>query len=369
MDARKIKRRVLAQPLVNVPQDSGDYIHMARMLAALEGDEFEVDISTDPSADLTGYDLVHVFTLIKPRPALRYVINARRHDKPVLITPFYWRIPETALPSSPNEARIESLQREFNREARGWMFRQAHHIFPLSQVEGDLLVQDFGALHERIRVAFQGVDPVFLNEPRTGLTARDLPAPLQAVADKPFILCVGRIAPHKNQLGVIRAWQSEKTPLVFIGSVADNEYLAQCRREAKGEVHFLPPLAPNEINLVMRAAKVHVLASLFEEASLAALEAAVCGCLLVMSSNSSAREYFGEHVRLCNPQDESSIHDAVKSALAEPHNPTLSREVREKYTWTLTAQVYADSYREAIDARENERENQADRRELEEAMR
>lgn len=364
MDARKIKRRVLVQPYANVPRDSGDYIHMSRVLAALEDGEFEFDISTDPRADLTRYDLIHVFTLIEPRPALRYVINARRHNKPVLITPFYWRIPEAPLPASSDEARTELLQREFNREARRWMFKQARHIFSLSQMEGDLLVKDFDAPRERVRVAYQGIDPTFLSASEAAVTARDLPVPLIRLASKPFILCVGRIAPHKNQLGVIRAWHDETTPLVFIGSVADDEYLAQCRRAVNGEVYFLPPLAPNEINIVMRAAKVHVLASVFEEASLAALEAAVCGCGLVMSSNSSAREYFGDHVRLCDPQDENSIRDALKSALAEPREDTLARELQRRYSWTRTANVYAECYLTAMNAHESQDVSLEDEREL-----
>jgi len=109
-------------------------------------------------------------------------------------------------------------------------------------------------------------------------------------------------------------------------------------------------LTPAQMADACAAARVHVLASWWEESGLAALEAGVAGCNLVMTQNGPAREYFGDACWLCDPADPQSIRTALREAYAAPRQTKLSAIVREQFTWERAADALLVAYQEILRA-------------------
>lgn len=161
------------------------------------------------------------------------------------------------------------------------------------------------------------------------------------------VLCVGRIEPHKNQLGVIRALHGvEGVHLTVIGPPHPHhpDYLEACARAATDNVTLLPGVEHDELPDLYARHRTHVLASWYETTGLVSLEAAASGCTIVTTDRGHAREYFVDDARYCDPDRPGSIRDAVLAALADTPSPTLLDRIGTDYTWAETARQTLAAY-------------------------
>ena len=94
----------------------------------------------------------------------------------------------------------------------------------------------------------------------------------------------------------------------------------------------------------MKAAKVHILGSWWENTGLVSLEAAMCGCNVVTTNRAPWREYFEEDAWVCDPASPEDIRTAVESALAAPYNRRLADRIQRRFTWSLAAQALTQAY-------------------------
>lgn len=336
----------------------GDLVALEHTLAALRARGVRCDVSDDPAHPLDAYDLVHLYNLADANAAVEYVAAALQQNKPLVVTPIYWSHAQwldarrtATLETNPEffrgalsaEARALSLRvsvqsEQVARAAHQLVCAAAARIFALSRAEANLLAQAFRAAPEKLRVTYNGVDPSFA----AGSAERFA----REFGFTDFIFSAARIEERKNTIGVIRAWREETIPLVFAGQAPEADYLESCQREASAHVHFLGALAPSQIADAYAAARVHVLASWWEEVGLAALEAALAGCNLVMTKNGPASEYFGDACFVCDPADPRSIHAALRAAHDAPRQTHLAPVIRETFTWDRAAAVLCDEYAE-----------------------
>lgn len=339
-------------------QRGGDLLALQETIRALEALDIRATISTDPSLDLTPFEFVHLYSLGDPFSALEFAFNALRQNKPLVTTPIYWRRdqwldarinpqpnhPEHSLDAlTPEEyarvKRVFQLEHDIFRGAHQLILNLAARVFVLSHAEGQILHDEFGVPFEKLAVTPNGVNPAYAH----GDAERFLRT--HSIPTRDFVLCVARVEERKNSLGVIRAWRSERVPLVFVGRVPDAAYFEMCRAAADTHVYFCGALPPEQVADACAAARVHVMASWWEEQGMAALEAGIAGCNLVMTQNSPGREYFGSACFMCDPGDESSIHDAICTALEAPRDDALPSRIRENFTWERAAQTLASEYR------------------------
>ncbi len=335
----------------------GDLVALEQTLDALRARGVVCGVSDDPAHDLQGFDLVHLYNLTDADAALEYTAAAVRQDKPLVVTPIYWEHRQwldarqnAALEAHPEffgslapdaRALSDRVRRETEQLAAAvhqLVCQAAARIFILSQGEGALLARDFHAAPAKFRITYNGVDPAFANGRRERF-AREF-----GLDD--FVFSAARIEERKNTIGVIRAWRDETIPLVLAGPAPDPTYLEWCKREAGAHVHFLGELTREQVADACAAARVHVLASWWEEVGLAALEAGLAGCNLVLTQNGPAREYFGDGCWLCNPADPRSIHDAMRAAFDAPRQEQLAPRIRERFTWARAAEVLDAAYAE-----------------------
>ncbi len=351
--------RVLFRTRVNAQIDQGgDYLQAQRTLAPLQALGIEGVLSNDPDINFAAFDLIHLYGLGDPRVIPRYVSQARRHNKPFVVTPIYWRhdalirarhepqrYPEFALTALAPAAqarvrRIQTLEEELYTLAQKLACAGAEIIFPQSRAEAAQLVETCGAETARIRIAPNAADDLYARGDAARFQRR--------FGLQDFVLCIARFQGYKNQTNLIRAWRDAPAPLAFVGQPIEAHYLEWCQRLAAPNVFFLGAMSSAEIADACAAARVHVLSSWYEVVGMSALEAARAGCNLVMTQESPAREYFGDACFLCDPDDPASIRRALDAALAAPRPPRLDAAPYAHASWQKTAEIVAQGYAEAL---------------------
>lgn len=172
--------------------------------------------------------------------------------------------------------------------------------------------------------------------------------------DPGTVLCVGRVEPHKNQLGTIEALRGVPgVTLTVVGPPHPHhpDYYRLCQRAATDNVVLVPGVDHAHLPDLYARHQVHVLASWYETTGLVSLEAAASGCTVVTTDRGHAREYFGEDARYCDPADPDTIRSAVHAA--RHHGPPLRllRRITGDYTWQETALQTLAAYESVVDDR------------------
>jgi len=290
--------------------------------------------------------LLHLFGM--SREGLELARVAKRRGTPVVLSPICWFEPRA----------IWALEERLWKKAGGlarWALRRAaprlggwrkelldlaDAVLPNSVAEGTQLRKLFAVESGKIDVVPNGVSAHFEEAEPDLFRSRH--------GDRDFVLYVGRIEPRKNTLGLIRAVKSLGIPIVVIGeaTAASEEYALQCRREGGRLATWLGASDHHDPLLASAyaAAKVFALPSWFETPGLAALEAALTGCPLVLTPNGSTREYFGDMATYAHPNRPAGISQALQSCWHQRRNSRLSRFVASRYLWPVVSQRTAEIY-------------------------
>jgi glycosyltransferase involved in cell wall biosynthesis len=164
------------------------------------------------------------------------------------------------------------------------------------------------------------------------------------------VLCAARIEPQKNQLNLIKAIRGTPYLLTLAGAVAPNHqyYYRQCREAAGANVRFAGLCSAGEMAKMYREHRVHVLPSWFETTGLSSLEAAACGCSIVVTDKGDTRAYFGDHASYCDPSDADSIREAISEAMHQPGQYQLLDEIKDRYNWKVAARETVKAYQHAL---------------------
>jgi glycosyltransferase involved in cell wall biosynthesis len=161
------------------------------------------------------------------------------------------------------------------------------------------------------------------------------------------VICVGRVEPHKNQLGLIRAMRGTTgVNLTIVGPPHPHHqaYYARCREESGSEVTMIAEVPHEDLPDLYAQHRTHVLPSWYETTGLVSLEAAASGCTVVTTSRGHAREYLASDAWYCDPAHPASIRRAVEAAVAAAPSPPLLERISTHYTWSHTARATLDAY-------------------------
>jgi glycosyltransferase involved in cell wall biosynthesis len=124
------------------------------------------------------------------------------------------------------------------------------------------------------------------------------------------------------------------------------DYAQECRRAGEGCVTWLGRLDHDDPLLASAyaAARVFALPSWFETPGLAALEAALAGCAVVITPFGSTREYFGGLATYARPHRVDEIRRALRTCWDRGPDPWLAPRVATHYLWPNVAQITAEVY-------------------------
>lgn len=331
----------------------GHVIQSQSTARALRGLGISVTETVDQNPPLAGIDVVHGFGL-SPQQAAR----CRREGTRLAISTIYWglgyRAPRLGRPldlgllrsTTSHAARTaraalishEELIRRSLRVAAAYVdnivtYATADVLLPNARGEGEAIRRELGVHTQQCFVP-------------NAVSLELFPPEVPQGQRREGVLCVGRIEPHKNQLGLIEALEGAGVPLTIAGPPHPHHdgYYRACRKAGRGWVNFVDSVPQGELADLYTSAQVHVLPSWFETTGLVSLEASMCGCTVVSTSRGYAREYLGNEAFYCDPADEGSIKRAVRAALQQPPSSALRDRIVANYTWRHTAQATATAY-------------------------
>ncbi|MNQ33540.1 D-inositol-3-phosphate glycosyltransferase [compost metagenome] len=162
------------------------------------------------------------------------------------------------------------------------------------------------------------------------------------------VLSVGRIEGRKNQLNLIKALKDTDLFLTIIGKPSPNHigYYDECVKLIDGNknIQIIDHINHNELAAIFKASKVHVLPSWFETTGLSSLEAAIMDCNIVVTRKGDTEEYFQDLAFYCEPDNVSSIKNAVIKAFNEPCRDSLKELILKEYVWEKTAEETLKAY-------------------------
>lgn len=231
----------------------------------------------------------------------------------------------------------------------------ATHLLPNTLSEADLVSTAFRQPKEKITIIPNGAETERFVSASPDLYLRRYPW-------RDFILYVGDLnAERKNVKKLIHAYSylqktdAEVPPLLLAGSLGFSSYATEIRAliEQNDSIHWTGPIDHQDPLLpsLYHAAKVFILPSYFETPGIAALEAALCGCDIVITSHGGTQEIFGDFATYVDPKSVSSIASGMKKALnqtSKRHSDALIKKIIAEYDWKQVAAKTADVYSSLI---------------------
>ncbi|HEY5094314.1 MAG TPA: glycosyltransferase family 4 protein [Candidatus Eremiobacteraceae bacterium] len=341
----------------------GDVLQAANTAAGLRQLGVDVGVVESKTPDARGYDMVHIFGMFEPEICAAQFDACRRADVPIGLSPiwisrreFFYRAPacERVIQKARRAIDAERRLKEFaaldaarfaDRRTRirqdraetlqAGLLRAASMLFPMSAFEA----QEYSVrLHVR-NVPFAVVP-----------NAVDHALAQPWAQSRKGLLCAARIESMKNQAITALALRDMPEQLTFVGEAYDPGYLSAVRRFSGSATTILDKVSPSEVYAMFAKAKVHVMPSWGEVASIVNLEAAACGMQIVAGDRGSEMEYLGDAAEYADPADPDSIAKAVNAALKRApreQGDALDKRVR-RLTWSRTAALTLQGYQRAL---------------------
>jgi len=357
----------------------GDLIQIDNTARELRKLGVEVDIKTEFNVDMTPYDVVHMFQLDWFADSYFHAKRAKKFSKPLIFSTIHHDINEVKKFDDTYVFDYRRISRyifrnQFSRDTFKNFYRALFdlkkmrtvllsillglknmHIVALklsdyvlvqTKLEASDLEKTYGVKLKKCRVVVNGVGEIFFKKEYTN-----------HFKFENYILCVGRIEPRKNQLSVIEAVKQLReeenldVKLVFVGrpnTKTHMEYTFRFKRLLKKYpwITYRHEVPYKDISDYFHFAKVDVSASWFESTGLTPLEALFTGTNAVASGD-RAKEYLGDSVSYCFPDDIQSIKEAIKKEYYAKR-PKISEEMKTKYTWENAAKQTLEVYNELL---------------------
>lgn len=290
-------------------------------------------------------DLVHIFGASVENTGLA----ARLHEKgiPYVVSPVFfsnrkaWTIKAAINLEMLSEFFGAGFRSDFNQKAL--ICQRAAYVLPNTDEEARLVEESFSVSPLNIRIVPNAVENRF-EQPTAGLFE-------SKYGVKDFVLFAGQAgAPRKRVLDLIEAAPEINAPVVIIGSFNRDNYGEECiRKAATADNIILIDTLPHESELLASAyaaAKVFALPSDFETPGIAAMEAALAGCNIVITSVGGTREYFRDKAFYIEPGNRSQLISALQNALKRDADTALKEHILREFNWDIVAEKTMEVYRE-----------------------
>jgi len=139
---------------------------------------------------------------------------------------------------------------------------------------------------------------------------------------------------RKNVMRLIQAAEKYQFNLKLAGSISSEKDFAPFRAiiDRNPNIEYLGRVSDEQLLSLYQEAKVFALPSVIEGVGLVALEAAACGCNIVVSKNGGPKEYYSDMAMQIDPMSVDSIGQAVVMALKDDSTqPRLRNYILTNY--------------------------------------
>jgi glycosyltransferase involved in cell wall biosynthesis len=204
-----------------------------------------------------------------------------------------------------------------------------------------------------------GVDPKRITVVHSGPGAEWSTGPAARPIDRPYLLFVGNVKPHKNLVRLLAAFErvAGRVPhsLVVVGKregfITPDRHVAAAADRLGDRVVFTGELSDEALRAHYVNADLLVHPSLYEGFGFPPLEAMNLGVPVAASNATSIPEICGDAVAYFDPLSVDDMATVVERALLDA---TLRDQLREKgraqvrrYSWRSAVNAMADVFREA----------------------
>jgi glycosyltransferase involved in cell wall biosynthesis len=233
-----------------------------------------------------------------------------------------------------------------------WLSEKNKHLYPLDEIRSHLLLANTIITNSYIESkqlsvfldipinsfahVYNGVDSSFSKDVNPSIF-RD-----KFNIYEPFLLNVGNIERRKNQLALAKAAKDLNIKLVLIGYIRDHNYANEIFSLYSDNVKYLGYIEHSELLIsAYKACEVFCLPSALETPGLAAIEAATAGAKLVLTSEGSTHEYFGDFANYVDPDSDESIKHVIENALSLSITQSFDQS---RFDWGNVVKKLADMY-------------------------
>jgi glycosyltransferase involved in cell wall biosynthesis len=237
--------------------------------------------------------------------------------------------------------------------------RVANKVITISEFTKKEMVDRYQIPPEKIEVVYCGVSDTFRKAKEQEIKTTLLSLGLQ----KPYILCVGRMAPIKNMSGMLRAFadiaRTHKDHILVI--VGSNDHTFKDRNSGVDfnritglhkRIIFTGAINNDQLVALYSGADLFVFPSFGEGFGLPVLEAMACGTPVICSNVTALPEVAGDAAVFFDPKDQNDFSAKLSSTLGS--SETL-RELSikgpkqaSKFTWRRSAEQTLDVYRQVM---------------------
>lgn len=303
----------------------GGEIQLLQYKKSLSDLGIKIELLDQWNPSFNDMDIVHSFSC-QP-DLLHFCAFVKKIGLPLVVSPNLWIREKTKHLYGFDDIRMQ--------------FCLADRIVCNSDMECDLLAQTFNIPRECFFTVYNGVDDMFFNPVDPSIFREHFGI------QGPFLLNVANIEPRKNQLKiaeVIKKFPDMK--FLLIGHKRDPEYAQQCYAKGGDQFCYLGSL-PHDSPLLRSAyaaCEAFILPSKLETPGLAALEAMAAGAKVIVTSEGSTREYFGDGAIYINPDDSNDIAKGISLALLEKKQQLTSFVMRANFSWDYVIQSLSNLY-------------------------
>lgn len=237
----------------------------------------------------------------------------------------------------------------------GWIRRNCKRIYGVSECSCNWLthmgLSSAGIFYNSVDVG--EIDKAILRQSavywraKLGLEQNDL-----------LVLFSGRLIPEKGISKLMEAMRLLKNCRAHLIIAGDGPLLAQIKTEECGKVRVLGNLPHDEMIGLFSQADIYCLPSQSEGFATTLLEAAACGCPIIMTETGGASELIRSEAYgvLLKDTEPDTIAAALEKALADEKwrriaGALLRSRVEENYDWDVTARRVLDTLESLVKTR------------------
>ena len=259
--------------------------------------------------------------------------------------------------ASPMAMVVHDVNYHLSPDSFDWKFRTWYRLAVSRAAKAADLVFAVSEYTKKTLVDIVGVRPekVFVFQQGPGQAIENLTNGPSDQPQRPFILCVGSLQPHKNLAGVLKAYDLLRTKghneceLVVVGKKQNGFYDATIdpKHLDDPDIRFTGYISDEELGQLYQQARAFVYPSFEEGFGMPIVEAFYAGCPVITSDCSCMPEIAGDAAVLVDPRDPESIAEGMERVTTDQplrdNLISLGRERSNRYCWKNAArQVYAE---------------------------
>lgn len=177
-------------------------------------------------------------------------------------------------------------------------------------------------------------------------------APVRNIEREKFCLHVSKLTDNrKNVKRLILAAIKYGFKLVLAGGISCDSDFRELKSfiDNNANISYLGRISDDELLDLYSKAKVFALPSINEGVGLVAVEAASCGCDIVITQIGGPKEYYSNMAKVVNPYNIDEIGKAIMFFLdGNTYQPTLQNYVRNNFCLSNCVKLLRDSYQNVI---------------------